>query len=39
MATPCRAWDWAKLKYLLRLCPMALVSLTGTVWNKKDSGA
>src|SRR5712692_9930254 len=33
-----RALDWTKLKCLLRLCPFAPASLTGTVWNK-DSGA
>jgi len=34
-----RRHDWAKLKCLLRLCAIAPASLTGTVWNKKDSGA
>jgi len=33
-----RALDWTKLKCLLRLCPFAPASLTGTDWNK-DSGA
>jgi len=31
------AWDWAELKCLLRLCPIAVASLTGTVWKKKDA--
>ncbi len=38
IAVRCRA-DWAKLKCLLRLCPIAPAGLTGTVWNKKDSEA
>jgi hypothetical protein len=32
-------FDTAQLKCFLRLSPIIAASLTGTVWNKKDSAA